>query len=247
MRVGDESAENAVDEPAFDQMVRLAGGRRVPAAPGDLGDPALARGQQRFWEWFTAYARARESGAARARTEAGVAPFLDRVAARIAELDALVWRIDAAPSYRRPQAEGPVALTMGAAWAERAAPLIESGVAAGAGRALDEMPELWVDLPSEVPPGRYVAFRVAGDSMEPLVEHGDVVLVELGVPATSGAVIVARNADDGYMVKRVERVASADDDTTVLTSINPDYQPIALATGPGTVLGRVVLRWKVSS
>jgi hypothetical protein len=41
-------------------------------------------------------------------------------------------------------------------------------------------------------------------------------------------------------------VASAIDDTTVLTSINPAYQPIALATGPGTVLGRVILRWRVT-
>jgi SOS-response transcriptional repressor LexA len=227
-------------------MVRLAGGTRLPALPDDLDHPTLAEGQRRFWSWLAADCRERESGEARERTEAGVAPFLTRVAARLAELDRAVRRIDAAPSYRRPRIEGPVALTMAAAWAERAAPLIESGVAAGVGRALDEVPEVWVDVPSDVPGGRYVALRVAGDSMEPLLAHGDVVLVELGVAATAGAVIVARNADDGYMVKRVERVASAGDETTVLTSINPDYQPIAIATGPGTVLGRVILRWRIA-
>jgi SOS-response transcriptional repressor LexA len=235
------------DEPwVSDEMVRLAGARRFPAVPDDIGDPVLARGHRQFLDWFTGVCRMHESDAARARTDAGVAPFLSRVAARLAELDAPVRRIDAPPTYRRPHAEGPVALTMNAAWAERAAPLIETGVAAGAGRALDEIPELWVDLPSDVGPGRYVALRVAGDSMEPLLAHGDVVLVELGVPATSGAVIVARNADDGYVVKRVERAASATDDTTLLTSINPAYQPLALTTRPGTVLGRVVLRWQVT-
>jgi SOS-response transcriptional repressor LexA len=227
-------------------MVRLAGGVRFPALPDDLERPELAHAQRQFWSWLTDECRERESAAARARTEAGVGPFLSRVAARLAELDAPVRRIDAPPIYRRPLAEGPVALTMAAAWAEHAAPLIESGVAAGAGRALDEVPEVWIDIPADVPSGRYVALRVAGDSMEPLLAHGDVVLVELGVPATVGAVIVARNADDGYMVKRVERVASAADDTIELTSINPDYQPIALPTGPGTVLGRVILRWRMA-
>jgi SOS-response transcriptional repressor LexA len=233
-------------DAAYDEMVRLAGGRRLPAVPDDLADPVLAGGQMQFWDWLTVVCRAHESAEARARTEAGVAPFLGRVAARLAGLDAPVRRIDAAPSYCRPSAEGPVALTMAAAWARRAAPLIESGVAAGAGRALDEIADVWVDLPEDVPDGRYVALRVAGDSMEPLLEHGDVVLVELGASAATGAVIVARNMDDGYMVKRVERAASATDETIGLTSLNPDYQPIALAARPGTVLGRVVLRWRVA-
>jgi SOS-response transcriptional repressor LexA len=233
-------------DAAYDEMVRLAGGRRFPAVPDDLDDPALAGAQVRFWDWLTIVCRTGESAEARARTEGGVAPFLARVSARLTELDARVRRIDGAPSYCRPSAEGPVALTMAAAWARRAAPLIESGVAAGAGRALDEIPDVWVDLPSDVADGRYVALRVAGDSMEPLLEHGDVVLVELGAAATTGAVIVARNADDGYMVKRVDRAASAADDTTLLASINPDYQPIALPTRAGTVLGRVVLRWRVT-
>lgn len=230
-----------------DQMVRLVASRRVPPVPDDLADPGLAHAQHQFWDWLTVESRHQESPEDRARTEAGVGPFVARVAARLADLDAHVRRIDAPPTYCRPDAEGPVALTMAAAWARRAAPLIESGVAAGAGRALEEVPDVWVDLPTDVPDGRYVALRVAGDSMEPLLEHGDVVLVELGTSAATGAVIVARNADDGYVVKRVERAASASDDTIALASINPDYQPIALPARPGTVLGRVVLRWRVES
>jgi SOS-response transcriptional repressor LexA len=232
----------------YDPMVRLAGSRRLPALPDELADPALAHAQQRFWDWFTSASRAHDDDADTmlTRTEAGVVPFLARVAARLAELDELVPHIDAPPSYRQPDTEGPVALTMSAAWARRAAPLIESGVAAGIGRALEEVPDVWVDLPSEVPDGRYVAMRVAGDSMQPLLEHGDVVLVELGAATMTGAVIVARNADDGYMVKRVARTPTAIDDTIHLASINPDYHPIALPSRPGTVLGRVVLRWRVS-
>jgi SOS-response transcriptional repressor LexA len=232
----------------YDPMVRLAGSRRLPALPDELADPALAQAQQRFWDWFTITSRARdaEHDTTHERTEAGVASFLTRVAARLAELDELVPHVDAPPIYHQPDTEGPIALTMAAAWARRAAPLIESGVAAGIGRLLDEVPDVWVDLPNEVPDGRYVALRVAGDSMEPLLEHGDVVLVELGATAMTGAVIVARNADDGYMVKRVARTATATDDTIHLASINPDYHPIALPSRPGTVLGRVVLRWRVS-
>jgi len=235
-----------------DALLSLAGAADLPALPDAVVGEALARGQRRFWQWWAADCRARESAAEAARTALGAERFADRVLARVGArgapplpaIDAPVRRIDRAPSYRHPTVEGaPVA----AAWAAGAAPLVEIGVAAGAGRALwDEVAELWVDLPEGVPPGRYVALRVAGDSMQPLLTPGDVVLVELGVPPTSGSVIVARDADDGYMVKRVGASrAAVDAGALELESINPAYEPVRVVAGPGTVLGRVILRWHV--
>jgi SOS-response transcriptional repressor LexA len=235
-----------------DDLLVLAGAAGLPALPDAVAGEALARGQQQFWEWWAAECRARESEAEAARAALGAERFADRVLARVAAsaappvlaIEAPVRRVDHAPSYRHPTIEGaPVVV----AWAAGAAPLVEIGVAAGAGRALwDEVAELWVDLPEGVPPGRYVALRVAGDSMQPLLMPGDVVLVELGVPPTTGSVIVARDADDGYMVKRVGASrAGAGAGTLDLESINPAYEPVRVVSGPGTVLGRVILRWHV--
>ena len=51
---------------------------------------------------------------------------------------------------------------------------------------------------------------------------------------------IARNAEDGYVVKRV---IAADDHMIELGSVNPAYPPVRVTPGPGTVLGRVVVRW----
>jgi len=228
-----------------DELLSLASGRDLPALPDDLAGAAVARGQRRFWAWWAATCRARESETDAARSAVGAERFADRVLSRVAALDVPVRRLDCAPSCRRPTVDGaPVdGAPVASAWAAGAAPLVEIGVAAGVGRALwDEVAELWVDLPEGVPPGRYVALRVTGDSMQPLLMPGDVVLVELGTPPTSGSVIVARDADDGYMVKRVGPARAG---SLELQSINPAYDPIRIVAGPGTVLGRVILRWHV--
>jgi SOS-response transcriptional repressor LexA len=115
-------------------------------------------------------------------------------------------------------------------------------IAAGVGRELcDAECEGVIPLPSDVPRGRYVALKVAGDSMEPLMYSGDLVLVKLGARAVRGTVVVARDPDHGYVVKEVGRVTAR---TVELLSLNPAYSPLNVPHAAGTVLGMVVMRWR---
>ena len=123
-----------------------------------------------------------------------------------------------------------------------AAPLAELGVAAGSGRELfDEPCEAWVALPAELPPSRYLALRVVGDSMLPLLHSGDLVLVDLDAPVRPGAIGVAHHPEHGYVVKRVTRVGRGGG--LSLVSLNPSYPAMSFEPARGTLLGSVVLRW----
>lgn len=123
----------------------------------------------------------------------------------------------------------------------REAPLLELSVAAGAGRELwDAECDTIVALPRDVPRGRYIALRVSGDSMEPLLHPGDVALVKLGPAVVPQTVVVARDEDDGYVVKRVGRVTAR---AIELLSLNPAYAPLRIPRRAHAVLGTVVLRW----
>lgn len=170
---------------------------------------------------------------AAAEREAAAARFAARVRARVASAGRGVRLIDRPPEPVH--AETALASTLGAA------PLVELGVAAGTGRELLEEPcEAWVALPPGVPSGRYVALRVVGDSMTPLLHSGDVVLVDLDGTVATGAVVVARHPDHGYVVKRVGRARAWG---LPLESLNPAYPMLVLSPGAGTLIGPVVLRW----
>lgn len=215
-----------------DAVVWLAG-RRIEAR-GVPGSSRSANG--RATAGFDAWRAAGEREAAAAR-------FAERVRARVAARGRGVRRIDRSPVLV-PHPTGAVASMMPAARARRAAPLVELGVAAGTGRGrelLDEPCESWVALPADLSPGRYVALRVVGDSMVPLLHSGDVVLVDLDGTAASGAVAVARHPEHGYVVKRVGRAGAGRG--VPLESLNPAYPTLRLETGSGRVLGPVVLRW----
>jgi len=214
-----------------DALVDLVGKRVVPAS-----------GSRRFWDWYTRACRAGQTAEERRETESGVPAFLDRVTARLAALDAPLVRV-AGPAPRRSAGiVGPVSQVLAPALAAGAAPLVEAGVAAGAGRQLwDEVTDAWITVPNELPERRYVAMRVSGDSMTPLLHSDDVVLIDLdNNDTTAGAIIVARNTDDGYVVKQV---TANDGFDIVLGSLNPAYAPMRITSSSGVVLGRVVLRW----
>lgn len=121
--------------------------------------------------------------------------------------------------------------------------VVVPGLAIAAGAGL----ELWdvecgttVDVPEDVPRGRHVALRVSGDSMEPLIHSGDLVLVRIDDRAVPGTVVVARDPEHGYVVKEVGRLTATEIE---LRSLNPAYPVLRVAHGAGTVLGTVVLRW----
>jgi hypothetical protein len=163
-----------------------------------------------------------------------------RIVARVRDASFGVRRVDCAPELRA-IAPGAVSAIVDERAALREAAVLDLSVAAGAGRALwDAECESCTPLPDGVPSGRYLALRVAGKSMEPLMHPGDVVLVRLGSELVPDSIIVARLPDDGYVVKRVGRVARRN---VELLSLNPAFAPIQAPRTAHAVLGTVVLRW----
>ncbi|MFN2399802.1 MAG: helix-turn-helix transcriptional regulator [Gemmatimonadaceae bacterium] len=136
---------------------------------------------------------------------------------------------------------------MGFAFREHAAPKLDLQVAAGPGRELwEEVCESWVDLPPEITPGRYLALKIVGQSMAPLMHSGDVILVQVGRKIVPGSVVVARDPESGYVCKRISRIGPT---TIDLSSLNPEFPGVTIPRddsgggGGGVVLGTVILRW----
>lgn len=195
-----------------------------------LGDPMhSAWSDPRFVEWLAADARERarrswrlSAAEQRARGEA----MLARAQAR---------RLRVAQAGRAPIADVP---NLGAA---RRAAVVELGIAAGVGRELwDEPAEAWVEVPNDAPAGEYLALRIVGDSMAPLMHTGDTVLVRRGGEVQRDTVIVARHPDDGYVCKRVRRIRR---EAIELASLAPGRPAIVIPRDPRLIVGTVMLVW----
>ena len=128
-----------------------------------------------------------------------------------------------------------------AASRERCATILDLAVAAGGGRELwDEPCDRWLELPDDVPSGRYVALRVAGDSMAPVLGPREVILIDLDSAPRVDDLVVARLADQSHVVKRV---ASMKGGTIELASFNAEYESIYVARDPSPVVGTVIARF----
>jgi len=124
---------------------------------------------------------------------------------------------------------------------QRCAVMLELAAAAGAGRELwDEPCDTWVELPADLPPARYLAMRVEGDSMQPVLAPRDVILVQLDAAPAVDDLVVSRWPDGGFVVKRV---ASLTPKRIELASFNEAYEPVTVRRDPSTVLGTVIARF----
>lgn len=99
----------------------------------------------------------------------------------------------------------------------------------------EEIPLAWQNQ------GEFFALKIKGDSMEPRMESGDVVIVKQQSDASSGdTVIVLVNGDDATC-KRLQKT----DNGIMLVSTNPKYPPMFysnedIRTKPVVILGKVV-------
>ena len=99
----------------------------------------------------------------------------------------------------------------------------------------EEVPQSWENQ------GEFFGLRIKGDSMEPRMENGDVVIVKQQPDANSGdTVIVLVNGDDATC-KRLQKT----DNGIMLVSTNPKYPPMFystedIRTKPVVILGKVV-------
>ena len=99
----------------------------------------------------------------------------------------------------------------------------------------EEVPISWQNQ------GEFFALKIKGDSMEPRMESGDVVIVKQQSDANSGdTVIVLVNGDDATC-KKLQKT----DNGIMLVSTNPKYPPMfysneEISTKPVVILGKVV-------
>ena len=91
-------------------------------------------------------------------------------------------------------------------------------------------------------PDRMVLMKVCGDSMEPDIRHGDMVLVDQSKCQIYGHAIYAMGINEEIYIKQVETLPGG---TLVLRSRNPEYSPISVdlhgdLADSVRVIGRVI-------
>ena len=99
----------------------------------------------------------------------------------------------------------------------------------------EEVPISWKNQ------GEFFALRIKGDSMEPKIDDGDVVIVRQQSDANSGDTVIALVNGDDATCKRLEKT----DNGIMLVSTNAKYPPMFftkedIATKPVVILGKVV-------
>lgn len=225
------------DEEMIDEAMRLV------AAEIEVKEGTKAYRDERFLSWLANDLRIGLSGAERSRDELDAAAFGRRVSARIA-----AQRAD----KRLPQRElrhraAPVTASLTESLSQSAregcASLLDLAVAAGAGREIwDEPCEQWLELPRDIPPSdRFIALRVAGDSMSPVLEPKDVILLKLGAHAAVDELVVARVPDHGYVVKYVSAIK---ENRIELSSFNPEYDATQIPRSNHAIVGTVLARFR---
>jgi len=224
-----------IDEQSMDELMRLVAGRI------ESEDHSLSYQDERFLFWLANDLRLGLSRAERSKDERDSGEFARRTIARITARRAE----KSLPRRELRQRPAPISATVAqslpAASRERCVTMLDLAVAAGQGREIwDEPCDRWLELPDDIPSGRYVALRVAGDSMAPVIEPRDVILIQLDATPRIDDLIVARLPDQSHVVKRV---ASIKDGRIELASFNPGYDSIFVSRDPSPVVGTVIARF----
>ena len=99
----------------------------------------------------------------------------------------------------------------------------------------EEVPASWQSQ------GEFFALRIKGDSMQPKIDDGAVVIVRQQSDANSGDTVIALVNGDDATCKKLEKT----DNGIMLVSTNPKYPPMFftkedIVTKPVVILGKVV-------
>ena len=116
-----------------------------------------------------------------------------------------------------------------------------------AGRPIEALSEVegYEDIPAAwAQTGEYAALRIHGDSMEPRMVEGDVVIVRVQPTVSDGDVAVVLIDDGGETHATCKRVKLTPDGVLLL-SFNPAYEPMFYSAAqmertPLRIFGRVV-------
>jgi len=114
--------------------------------------------------------------------------------------------------------------------------LYDIPVSAGTGNFLDDSGYEMIEAPTYVPVAVDFALRISGDSMEPLLQDGQVIWVKEQEVLDNGEIGIFTYSDDVYCKKLI-----ADGAKAYLRSLNSRYEDIEIREDFGfRVLGKVV-------
>ena len=99
----------------------------------------------------------------------------------------------------------------------------------------EEVPQSWGNQ------GEFFGLRIKGDSMQPKMDDGDVVIVRQQSDANSGDTVIALVNGDDATCKKLQKTENG----IMLVSTNPNYLPMfftneEIVTKPVVILGKVV-------
>ena len=103
-------------------------------------------------------------------------------------------------------------------------------------------PDDWEEITEKMAStGEYFALRIHGDSMEPKISNGDIVIVRVQQTIESGETAIVRINGDEATCKRVKRTPEG----IMLISTNPAYEPMFFTPKqvqelPVEIIGKVV-------
>ncbi|HEY3133847.1 MAG TPA: hypothetical protein VGJ47_04390, partial [Gemmatimonadaceae bacterium] len=153
-----------LDDRAIDDLMSAVGRET------ELADDDLTLQDERFLLWLASDLQTGLDHDQRSQDERDAAEFARRALTRL-EVGLAEKRLPRRQLRERAASiRATLAHSVPAASRERCATILDLAVAAGSGRELwDEPCDRWLELPDDVPSGRYVALRVAGDSMAPVL------------------------------------------------------------------------------
>ncbi len=198
---------------------------------------------ERLLQWVAEDLRNGRSSAERASDEVKATAFAKRATARIAARRIERSLPQRELRYRAAPIVASVSMSIPEASRQRCATVLDLAVAAGTARELwDEPCEQWLELPEDIVPSeRYLALKVSGKSMSPVLEPRDVILIKLDAEPMIDDLVVARIGDEGYVVKRF---AGTRNGLIELSSFNPSYESLRVPRNGATFLGTVIARFK---
>jgi SOS-response transcriptional repressor LexA len=223
------------DDASMGELMGIVG-REIESEDHDL-----AYQDERFLLWLTNDLRHGLSRDERSKDERDAADFARRALTRMSVRKAERALPRRKLRERAASVIATVAQAIQSASSERCATMLDLAVAAGEGREIwDEPCDRWLELPDDIPSSRYVALRVAGDSMTPVLGPREVILIHLDATPRIDDLVVARLPDQSHVVKRV---ASIREGKMELASFNPQYEPIFVARDRSSVVGTVIARF----
>lgn len=218
-----------------DEVLRLVG------AALERCDDDVAGRDERSLAWLAHDLRAGMTRTERERDERLADAFAARASAHLAAQRAELRLPRHELRYRSAPMVATVEQSFAAASADRCATVLDLAAAAGQGRGLwDEPCDSWLELPDDMGAGRYVAIRVNGDSMAPVLTSRDVILISLDATPKLDDLVVVRIPDDVFVVKRLTGLRGG---RLELSSFNAAYEPLVVRRDRASILGTVIARF----